>query len=95
MRAITASITFASIMDFARFIGVPFSAARTALENGTPINGYSLHESSVIIRGYNNGKCYDFSSLQEAANTSGIKSLKLLSLIESGDEYHGWTFDEI
>lgn len=94
-KAITASVTYPSISDFARFIGSTPSTVQQAIESGRTIKGYKVQYSSILIRGYHYGECYDFASLHEAAKVSGISLHKLLSLIETGEEHNGWTFDEL
>ena len=94
-KAITASVTYPSISDFARFIGVETSTVLQAMANGRTIKGYKVQYSRVLIRGCHLGEGYDFASLHEAAKVSGIPKPKLLSLIETGEEYNGWTFDEL
>lgn len=93
--AVTASLSFTSISDFARFIGSTPSTVQQAIEHGRTIKGFKVQYSSILIRGCHYGECYDFVSLHEAAKVSGIPKPKLLSLIETGEEYNGWTFDEL
>lgn len=93
--AVTASVTYPSLSDFARFIGSTPSTVQQAIEQGRTIKGYKVQYSRVLIRGCHLGEGYDFVSLHEAAKVSGIPKPKLLSLIETGEEYNGWTFDEL
>ena len=94
-QAVTVSITYPSINETAKAIGATPIAVQKALANGTLIKGYRLQPSTAIIRGWHKGESHDFYTLQEASKASGVYPLKLLSIIETGEEYRGWTFDEI
>jgi len=90
--------TYPSIVDTSIGEGIDYSWLFKALKKGNPVKGVTYVRTSyqhTPIVGMKGEDEWVYQTLEEASEKAGLTQFNILYLIDSGDGFLGWTFDEI
>ena len=90
--------SFTSAREYSEYAGIKYETALSRIGRASNIDGYvakysdiDSHPIAVFFEGNREHTAY---SVNQAKDQTGISGKKIISLLESGEEFKGYSFDE-